>query len=137
MEKGPILLVDDDPYLRRACEISLRQRGHLVFTAADGQEALQKAAETKPCLILLDLLMPKMSGVDVLRVLKEGEDTREVPVVILSNSSGERHLATAREMGVVDIIVKANISLEELSDRVDTILRKLYPGRPGGVPQTL
>ncbi len=127
MKNAPILVVDDDPYLRRACEISLRQRGHAVQTATDGQEALQKAQESLPCLILLDLLLPKMPGIDVLRALKERTETSHIPVVILSNSSGEQQLATAKELGAVDFIVKSNISLKELGDRVDALLRNLYP----------
>ncbi len=127
MSNAPILIADDDPHLRRACEISLRQHGHTVLVAADGQEALQKARESAPCLILLDLFMPKLSGMEVLRSLKTDQKTRNIPVVILSNSSAERQLDTARELGAVDFIIKANISLKELRDRVDALLKALRP----------
>jgi two-component system, OmpR family, KDP operon response regulator KdpE len=127
MRSAPILLVDDDPYLRRACEISLRQHGHTVLVAADGEEALQKARENLPGLILLDLLMPKMSGMEVLVALKAGQDTSQIPVVILSNSSTDQQLGKAKELGALDFIVKFNTSLKELSARVDAMLETLYP----------
>ena len=71
-----ILLAEDDRFLRRAAEASLRQRGFTVLTAVDGEEALRVARAEAPDLILLDLLMPKIPGVEVLRILKaESEQT--------------------------------------------------------------
>ncbi len=122
MKSATILVVDDDPYLRRACEISLRQHGYAVLVAADGEEALQKARENLPDLILLDLLMPKMPGMEVLQALKAGHDTSQIPVIILSNSSTGPQLEKAKELGALDFIVKSNISLKDLSVRVDAVL---------------
>ncbi len=122
MKSATILVVDDDPYLRRACEISLRQHGHAVLVAAAGEEALQKVRENLPDLILLDLLMPKMPGMEVLQALKAGQDTCQIPVIILSNSSTGHQLDKAKELGALDFIVKSNISLKDLSARVDAVL---------------
>ena len=85
-----ILLVEDDRLLRRACEASLRQRGFTVATAGDGEEALRQVRAERPDLILLDLLMPRMTGIEVLRTLRAEAATREIPVLILSNSSREQ-----------------------------------------------
>lgn len=87
IEAKRILLVEDDRHLRHACEASLRQSGFTVITAADGVEALRAAVEESPDLILLDLLLPRMSGLDVLRGAKANPKTRGIPVLIISNSS--------------------------------------------------
>jgi CheY-like chemotaxis protein len=117
-----VLLIEDDRFLRRAGEASLRQRGFAVTVAADGQEGLAKVREEIPDLILLDLLMPKVSGLEVLRTLRAEEKTRSIPVLILSNSSREQDLQEIKELGVTDYLVKANLSLQELGDRVARLL---------------
>ena len=117
-----ILLVEDDRFLRRACEISLRQRGFSVTIAADGEEALRKARAEPPDLILLDLLMPKMTGTEVLRALRAGEATREIRVLILSNSSREQDVEEIKALGVSGYFVKADLSLQELGDTVTRLL---------------
>jgi len=117
-----ILLVEDDRFLRRACEASLRQRGFSVTVAVDGEEALDKVRQAPPDLILLDLLMPKLTGIEVLRTLRAQETTRGIPVMILSNSSREQDAEEIRTLGVSDYLVKANRSLQELGDRVTRLL---------------
>lgn len=117
-----VLLVEDDRFLRRAGEAALRQRGFTVQVAADGEEALQKVQAEVPDLILLDLLMPKVTGIEVLRSLRAAEATRAIPVLILSNSSRERDLEEIKNLGVTDYLVKANLSLQELGDRVARLL---------------
>ncbi len=117
-----ILLVEDDRFLRRACEASLRQRGFTVTTAADGEEGLRLVKSDRPDLILLDILMPKLSGLDVLRALRGDEATRGLAVVILSNSSREQDVLEVTKLGISGYFVKSNLSLQELGDKVDRIL---------------
>jgi CheY-like chemotaxis protein len=117
-----ILLVEDDRFLRRACETSLRQRGFSVTVAVDGEDALDKVRQAPPDLILLDLLMPRMTGIEVLRTLRAQEPTRGIPVLILSNSSREQDAEEIRTLGISDYLVKANLSLQELGDRVTRLL---------------
>jgi CheY-like chemotaxis protein len=117
-----ILLVEDDRFLRRACEASLRQRGFTVTTAVDGEEGLRLAQSDRPDLILLDMLMPKLSGLDVLRALRADEATRGLAVVILSNSSREQDVRDVTRLGISGYFVKSNLSLQELGDKVDRIL---------------
>jgi CheY-like chemotaxis protein len=118
MESDRILLVEDDPFLRRACEAGLRKRGYQVITAVDGEEALQRVRSDPPALILLDLLMPKLSGIEVLAELKQDEKTRDIPVIILTNSSTEIERKKTAALGAVGYLVKANLSLKELADYV-------------------
>lgn len=117
-----ILLVEDDRFLRRACEGCLRQRGFTVLAATDGEEGLRLAKAEIPDLILLDVLMPKLTGLEVLRALKAAEDTRAIPVLVLSNSSREGDMGEAVKLGAVGYLVKANLSLQELGDRVTRLV---------------
>lgn len=120
--KETILLVEDDRFLRRAAEMGLRQHGFAVVTAVDGEEGLRRARTTLPDIVLLDLLMPRLSGLDVLRALKEDPATRSVPVLILSNSSREQDIEDVRALGAEGYWVKADMSLEDLAERVHEIL---------------
>jgi CheY-like chemotaxis protein len=122
MTAGRILLVEDDRFLRRACEVSLRQRGFAVTTAVDGEEALRKIRAEPPDLILLDLLMPKMTGTEVLKALRAEEATREIRVLILSNSSREQDVEEIKTLGVSGYFVKADLSLQALGDMVARLL---------------
>jgi CheY-like chemotaxis protein len=117
-----ILLAEDDRFLRRACEASLRQRGFTVVTATDGEAALALARSEAPDLLLLDILMPKLTGLEVLRRLRADQQTRGIPVLVLSNSSREQDIQEVTRLGVVGYLVKADLSLQELGDRVTRIL---------------
>ena len=117
-----VLLIEDDKFLRKACEVSLKKRGLTVITAMDGEEGLRQARANNPDLILLDMLMPKLSGMETLEALKKDERTRAIPVVILSNSSVDTRVQRAKELGAVGYLVKASLSLQELGDRVFSFL---------------
>ena len=113
-----VLLVEDDRFLRRACEASLLQRGFDVRTATDGEQGLALATSESFDLILLDLLMPKKPGIEVLAALKASPATARVPVLILSNSSREDDRRRAVELGANGYYVKANLSLKALGDQI-------------------
>ena len=117
-----VLLVEDDRFLRQACEASLKQRGLVVKSAEDGEVGLRLAREHVPDLILLDLLMPKVSGIEMLSALRAHPATAVTPVAIISNSSREEDKARAVELGVVGYYVKANYSLRALGDEVERLL---------------
>jgi two-component system, OmpR family, phosphate regulon response regulator PhoB len=122
-----VLLAEDDRFLRKACESGLRQRGITVISAADGEAALQLAQSDAPALILLDMLMPKMTGLEVLRRLRADERTREIPVLVLSNSSREEDIRAVTQLGIEGYLVKADLSLQDLGDRVVAILEARVP----------
>ena len=117
-----VLVVEDDRFLRRACEVSLRQRGFTVLTAPDGEAALELIRAELPGLVLLDLLMPRMSGLELLRRLRSEERTHALPVLVISNSSREEDVAELERLGITGYLVKANLSLEELGNTVTRIL---------------
>ena len=124
MNNSRVLLIEDDQFLRKACEVSLKKRGFTVLTAVDGEAGLQKARTESPDIILMDMLMPKMSGIETLEVLKKDEKMRNIPVVILSNSSIEADVQRAKALGAIGYLVKASLSLQELGDRVILFLEE-------------
>jgi CheY-like chemotaxis protein len=123
-----ILLAEDDRFLRKAAEATLKRKGFAVIPAADGEEALQKAQAELPDLILLDLIMPKMQGFEVLRTLKGDPRTASIPVIVLSNLGQESDIKGATEAGAQAYLIKANMALEDLVKRVEDIFA--LGGRP-------
>lgn len=122
-QKKKVLLVDDDPLIIRMYEHKLSADGYEVILAFDGEDGLVKAADTKPDVILLDLMMPKMNGIEALKHLKKDADTKKIPVVILTNIGDDQaYVKTTKELGAVDYLVKATTSLKELSARVASIV---------------
>ena len=122
MTARTILLAEDDRFLRRAAEVTLKQRGFNVLLAVDGQEAIDLARAHRPDLVLLDLLMPRKTGIEVLAELRAEPRTRDLCVLILSNSSKELEMRNAKALGVAGYWIKANLSLKELGDRVVALL---------------
>lgn len=113
-----ILLAEDNRILRRAAEVTLHRHGYAVVVAVDGEDALAKARAHTPDLILLDAVMPKLDGFDVLTQLKDDPATRNIPVVMLSNLSEEGHIQTAVARGARAYLLKSNMTPEELAQQV-------------------
>jgi len=117
-----VLLAEDDRFLRRAAEARLTRHGLQVLTAADGEEALRVARAEPLDLVLLDVVMPKLDGFEVLKSLRQDAATANLPVIVLSNLGQERDVAQAKALGAIAFLVKANLSLQDLVDRVDAAL---------------
>ena len=119
-----ILLAEDDRILRKAGEATLRKRGYAVIAAVDGEDALAKAREHKPDLILLDVIMPKLQGFEVLASLKSDAATRDIPVIMLSNLQDESDVRKATDAGALDYLVKSNVPLDVLAARIAEALAR-------------
>jgi CheY-like chemotaxis protein len=123
-----ILLVEDSKFLRLATERALARAGYEMGSAADGEEALHMAREKLPDLILLDMLLPKMSGLDVLKKLKEDALTRAIPVVVITGMS-QKNAARLQEDGAFGFLEKSALELDKGSEKllasVAEILKKL------------
>ena len=103
-----ILLIDDDLLLVRMYQKKLENDGYMVATAVDGEQGLLKVGEFRPDLILLDIMMPKMNGLLMLRKLKENTETAKIPVILLTNvGSSEEDAEQGLELGAVAYLVKA------------------------------
>jgi CheY-like chemotaxis protein len=118
-----ILLVEDDRFLRKAAEVRLKRAGYTVITAADGEEAIATARAMRPDLVLLDLIMPRMQGFDVLRILREQPEFGTVPIIVFTNLSQDADRERALAQGANGYLVKANLSLDALADAVGTALQ--------------
>ncbi|HKW90588.1 MAG TPA: response regulator [Methylomirabilota bacterium] len=116
-----ILLAEDDRFLRKAAETALKRQGFEVLPAVDGEEALQVARAQSPDVILLDLIMPKLQGFEVLRALKADAATAPIPVIILSNLGQDSDVKQAMEAGAAGYFVKANLSLQDLVKKVGEV----------------
>jgi CheY-like chemotaxis protein len=117
-----VLLAEDDRFLRKAAETALKRHGFVVVAAVDGEEALRLARAEPPDLVLLDLIMPKMQGFEVLRALKADPATAPIPVVILSNLGQDGDVKQAMDAGAAGYFVKANLSLQDLVKRVGELV---------------
>ena len=121
-EPRRILVAEDDRFLRKAAEMALKRQGYTVRTAADGEEALRMAQSELPDLILLDLIMPKLNGFDVLQALKKDAPTAHIPVIILSNLGQDRDVQQAMDAGAAAYFIKTDLSLHALVQRVEETL---------------
>lgn len=125
-----VLLVEDEPAQREVLSYNLSAEGFRVTTAVDGDEALLLAGEEVPDLILLDWMLPNLSGIEVCRRLKMRPDTRAVPVIMLSARTEEVDRVRGLETGADDYIVKP-YSVAELIARVRAALRRTRPATVG------
>ena len=119
-----ILLADDDITLREMYSERLKAEGFTVETAQDGQEALEKATELLPNAILLDIMMPKMNGLDVLKKLKEQDETKHIPVIILTALIQDREKMESVTRGADDYIVKSEAMPGDVIAKVHGVLEK-------------
>ncbi|MGH2514602.1 MAG: response regulator transcription factor [Ktedonobacterales bacterium] len=116
-----VLIVDDDPFITRLVRVKVEQLGHTVETAGDGEEGLRKAMEIHPDLILLDLMMPRMNGLEMCRRLRAQPGGRAVPIVMLTARAQERDLEAGFAAGANDYLVKP-FSPRELQARLRSLL---------------
>jgi len=119
-----ILFVEDEPSLQKAISEVLTQEGFKVLSAADGEEGLKLARSESPDLILLDLILPKKDGFEVLKELKADEKMKDIPVIVLTNLEGIGDVEKALTLGAKTYLVKANYELEDVLKLVKEHLRK-------------
>lgn len=125
-----VLLVEDEPAQRELLSYNLQSEGFQVTTAASGDEALLMVEEETPDIILLDWMLPEVSGIEICRRLKNRAATRDVPIIMLSARSEEVDRVRGLDTGADDYVVKP-FSVVELMARVRTQLRRTRPGMVG------
>lgn len=116
-----ILIAEDDKTLAKALKQKVADAGFEVIEATDGEQALQKFISEKPDLVLLDIVMPSKSGMEVLEEIRI-KMSNKTPIIILSNLEGEKDIETAKNLGVVDYFIKSNISLLKLVTKIHEVL---------------
>lgn len=124
-----ILLVDDEEMIVESIEFALVQEGYEVVKAHDGQEALQQVQLSKPNLIVLDLMLPKLSGLEVCRLLRREQN--DIPIIMLTAKGEEIDRVIGLEVGADDYLIKP-FSLRELVARIKALLRRSKPTEAEG-----
>ena len=119
-----ILVVEDDPFLSNLLKVRLEKERLNVILAKDGDEAIKKIQETDPDLILLDLILPKKSGFEVLQNISLDPNFKNKPVVIISNLGQTIDVQKAKELGAVEYFIKAKISIDDLILKIKEFISK-------------
>ncbi len=119
-----IIIIEDESVLQKAMSIELLGAGYAVLTAGNGEAGLELVRKEKPDLLLLDLILPKMGGFEVLSALKADEATKNIPVVILSNLGQDEDKKKGLELGAVDYYIKASTDLSDITKKVEGLIGK-------------
>ena len=117
-----IVFIEDEAALQKTLGDILGQEGYKIISAIDGEAGLRLVESEKPDLILLDLITPKLSGFDVLKQLKGNQETKDIPVIVLTNLEGTGDVEKVLELGATTYLVKANYSLEEVLQKIKKAL---------------
>ena len=117
-----ILIIEDDLVLQKALSEYLNSEGFEAKAASDGESGLAMSVSENPDLILLDIILPKKNGHEVLQAVKENEKTKNIPVVLLTNLDSVSDVEKALELGATTYLVKADYKLEEVTAKVKDIL---------------
>lgn len=116
-----VLVIEDDSFLVDAYSTKLKKAGYQLTLATNGEEGLSQAAQVKPDIILLDLLLPKRNGFDVLGDLKASPKLKKIPVVVLSNLGQEKDIEQVRQLGATDYLIKANVTMKTIIDTIEEV----------------
>jgi len=122
-DKKTILIVEDDKFLRDLIVQKLMKEGFDTVEAVDGEQGVEKVKETKPNLVLLDLILPGMDGFEVLAKIKEDPLLSEIPVIILSNLGQRDDIEKGLKLGAADYLIKAHFTPGEVIEKVKSTMR--------------
>lgn len=117
-----VLITEDDPLMSRMYQKIFTFEGYEVVLAANGEEGIEKARSEKPTIILLDVMMPKMNGLQALEKLKADPELKAIPVIMLTNLAGQQDAETALSKGAVKYIVKSEYEPKQVANMVNEII---------------
>ena len=118
-----ILIVEDDKFLRELIARKLTDEGFEIIEAVDGEDGIKKIKETKPDLILLDLILPSIDGFEVLSRVKGDESLASIPIIILSNLGQKEEVEKGLDLGAVDYLIKAHFTPGEIIEKIKNVLK--------------
>lgn len=121
-KKQKVLIVEDDKFISRAHGNGLEQAGYEVLVATDGVEAEKMIKKKKPDLIILDLIIPKKDGFDLLKNIKKDSKLKKIPVLILSNLGQDSDIEKGKKLGAEDYLIKSDYSMKEVVEKVKAYL---------------
>lgn len=117
-----ILIVEDEEILLNLLKHKLEKEGYIISTAKNGEEGLEKIRKEKPNLVLLDIIMPKMDGIQFLKKKKREGEIKDIPVIIISNSGQPAELNQAQKLGADDWLVKTEFNPQEVIKKVERVI---------------
>lgn len=117
-----LLIIEDDPLMVRMYQKIFKFEGFEVDTAFDGEEGIEKVRKIKPTAVLLDIMMPKMNGIQVLEKIKSDPDIKKTPVIMLTNLAGQQDAEAALEKGAVRYIIKSEHDPKDIVRMVKEIM---------------
>ncbi|PIT88707.1 MAG: response regulator [Candidatus Magasanikbacteria bacterium CG10_big_fil_rev_8_21_14_0_10_36_32] len=117
-----ILIVEDDNILAQAIYTAVRRAGFSAEVAVDGEDALKKMKKIKPDVVLLDLILPKRSGEDVLGAMKQDETLKEVPVLVITVKGDKETISQCVKMGIRGYLIKAHYTLQEIINQIKKVI---------------
>lgn len=121
-KKIKILLIEDDSFLLSMYTTKFELENFDVVASEDGEKGIKMAAKEKPDIILLDIILPKKDGFEVLKELKSSEDLKNIPVILLTNLSQKSDIDKGLNLGAVDYLIKAHFMPSEVVDKIKKIL---------------
>jgi CheY-like chemotaxis protein len=124
MSKKKILIVEDDNFVAEVYSTKLLEMGHEITIAQNGEEGLNILKENTPDLILLDIIMPVMGGIEMLEELKKNEEWKKIPVILLTNVGEKDSIQKVQNLGVQDYLIKSHFTPAEVIEKIDAVLGK-------------
>jgi DNA-binding response OmpR family regulator len=123
-EKKTVFLVEDDSFVSDIYSMKLNEEGFNVVLARNGMEALKKLEELVPDIILLDIIMPYVSGLEVLQKIKSKENLKKIPVILLTNVSEKEKIEEALGIGANDYLIKSHFTPSEVLAKINSFIKK-------------
>ena len=118
-----ILIIEDDPLISRLYQQAFQFDGYNVVLSHNGQDGLEKVRSIKPTLVLLDIMLPKMNGFEILEKIKNDQATNKIPVIMLTNITDEREAQRALILGAVKYIMKSSYKPKQITEMVKQIIK--------------
>jgi len=119
-----ILFIEDEQSLQKTFEDVLKKEGYEIISALDGEVGLRLIKSEKPDLVLLDLILPKIHGLEVLEKIKKDPETKNIPVIILTNIEGAKDVERALELGATTYLVKTSYALKDIVNKIKKTLER-------------
>lgn len=123
MEQKKILIIEDDTFLQGLAANKLQGEGFVVNTASNGNQAISDLGQNSYDCIILDLMLPDVSGFEILKQIRARETNNQVPILIFSNLSDDKDIKQGLDLGATDYLVKANFTLDELAEKVRGVFK--------------
>lgn len=125
MSAKRILYIEDDKAIADVFKTRFEDKGYIVEVCDNGEDGLNATLEFRPDMIITGILMPKVSGYDVIDILKRTPETKDIPIVVLSALSRQEHIDRAKKLGAIDYLVMSEVRVKDVLQRIDELFSEL------------